>query len=38
MDIDCLFAACCLQQGAFILARDRDFAFLSQVSKLKPAT
>ncbi len=36
--IDCLFAACCLQQGARILARDRDFAFLSQVSKLKPAS
>ena len=36
--IDCLFAACCLQQDALILARDRDFAFLSQVSKLKPVT
>lgn len=36
--IDCLFAACCLQQGARILARDRDFAYLSHVSKLKPAS
>jgi len=35
--IDCLFAACCLQQDARILARDRDFAFLAQVSDLKTA-
>jgi len=33
--IDCLFAACCLQHDARILARDRDFAFLSKISDLK---
>jgi predicted nucleic acid-binding protein len=33
--IDCLFAACCLQEGACILARDRDFPFLCQVSELQ---
>jgi predicted nucleic acid-binding protein len=34
--IDCLFAACCLQHEALILARDHDFAFLSIISDLKP--
>lgn len=34
--IDCLFAACCLQHDALILARDRDFAYLSIISDLKP--
>jgi predicted nucleic acid-binding protein len=32
--IDCLFAACCLQQDAQILARDRDFIFLAEISGL----
>ncbi|MDA3873994.1 MAG: PIN domain nuclease [Kiritimatiellae bacterium] len=36
--IDCLFAACCLQQGGRILARDRDFAFLSHFSKVIAAS
>jgi predicted nucleic acid-binding protein len=36
--IDCLFAACCLKQNARILARDRDFNYLAQVSELKTAT
>ncbi len=35
--IDCLFAACCLQQDARILARDRDFTFISQISNLQLA-
>lgn len=33
--IDCLIGACCIENGAKILENDRDYAYLSKVSKLQ---
>jgi hypothetical protein len=32
--VDCFFAACCLEQNLEILERDRDYWYISQVSRL----
>lgn len=33
--VDCLFAACCLEQSLEILEKDRDYLYISRVSPLK---
>jgi predicted nucleic acid-binding protein len=33
--IDCLIAACCIEQNAVILENDRDYAYIAKVSKLQ---
>lgn len=33
--MDCLIASCCIENGALILENDRDYEFISQVSKLR---
>ena len=33
--IDCLIAACSIEQNAMILDKDRDYAFIANVSKLR---
>ena len=35
--VDCLIAACCIEQDAQLLEKDRDFQILSQVSALQLA-
>jgi predicted nucleic acid-binding protein len=33
--VDCLFSACCLEQNLEILEKDRDYLYISQISRLK---
>ena len=33
--VDCLIAACCIEQDARLLEKDRDFIFLSRVAPLQ---
>jgi predicted nucleic acid-binding protein len=33
--VDCLFAACCLEQNLELLEKDRDYLYISQISRLK---
>jgi len=33
--VDCLFAACCIEQKASILENDRDYEFIALISSLK---
>ena len=33
--IDCLIAACCIEHGLELLHNDRDFEYLTKISKLK---
>ena len=33
--VDCLFAACCIEQKASILENDRDYTFIAEISPLK---
>jgi predicted nucleic acid-binding protein len=32
--IDCLIAACCIEQGVKILEKDKDYTYIAEVSKL----
>lgn len=33
--VDCLIAACCIENNAMILERDRDYAYIAAISKLQ---